>query len=91
MNTVEIFQNLAYPIAVSAILFLSLVSFAKNFLKEMRERDKNNEQMRSEYINYLQKCNSELTCSIKENTEALNRFSKILEIINFKLTEDGTN
>lgn len=88
---IDVFQNLAYPIAVSAILFFSIISFIKSFLKEIRERDRNNEQLRNEYISYLQKCNSELASSIKENTEALNRFSKILEIINYKLENDGTD
>lgn len=89
MDTIAIFQNLAYPIAVSVVLFLSIAYFGKHLLKEMQEREKGNEQLRADYIEYLQKCNTELTQALKDNTAALARFSKILEIIEHKLYSNG--
>ena len=35
-ETVSIFQNLAYPVAVSVILFLCAIWFGRKMLEEMR-------------------------------------------------------
>lgn len=76
---VSIFQNLAYPVAVSAILFLIGGYFGKKILAEMHEREVANAKLRDQYIDYLQKANADLTSAVRENATAFNNFSKTLE------------
>lgn len=78
-EAVSIFQNLAYPVAVSVILFLAVGYFGKKILLEMHERETSNTKLRDQYIDYLQKANSELTSAVRENATAFNNFSKTLE------------
>ncbi len=96
---VNVFQSLAYPVAVSAILFFAIWCFGKQMLADIRERDKQAVTTNEKYIAYLQMSNVELTAALKENAtaskenamalketaQALNRFSLILERIEDKL------
>jgi hypothetical protein len=76
---VSIFQNLAYPVAVSVILFLIGGYFGKKILAQMHEREVANAKLRDQYIDYLQKANTDLTSAVRENATAFNNFSKTLE------------
>ena len=89
----EVFQSLAYPVAVSVILFAAMGFFAKRMLEDMRKRDEENIKLRDQYVAFLQMSNVELTGALKENATAskenaealkqnamaLNRFSASLE------------
>jgi hypothetical protein len=78
MDFINIFQSLAYPVAVSVILFIAGGYFAKRILAQMHERETENNKLRDQYIEYLQKSNAELTGAIRENATAFNRFSETL-------------
>ena len=78
-TTFNIFQNLAFPIAVSAVLFVGGFYFAKKMLQEMHEREQSNLKLRDQYIAYLQMANTELIGAIKENSTAFNNFSQTLD------------
>jgi sensor domain CHASE-containing protein len=85
VDAVGIFQNLAYPVAVSVILFLAVFFIVKKMLAEMQLREEANTKLRDKYIEYLQKSNAELVSAINENSKAFNRFSQVLEKIERKL------
>lgn len=86
-TTVSIFQNLAYPVAVSVVLFLCVIWFGRKLLDEMKIREKNNAVLTTQYIEHLQNANSALVKALSDNTDALARFSRILEVIEHKLIE----
>ncbi len=87
-ETVSIFQNLAYPIAVSVVLFLSLAWFGRRMLDEVREEKKMHNDLQTKIFDYLQKANAELTKAISDNADALVRFSKTLEILEHNIKDD---
>lgn len=90
---VEVFQSLAYPVAVSVILFMAMGYFAKRMLDDIHKRDEENIKLRDQYVAFLQMSNVELTGALKENasaaqnnaealkevSSALNKFSSALE------------
>ena len=82
---VSIFQSLAYPVAVSVILFIAIGYFAKKMLEYIKKHEEENNKLRDQYIAYLQKANAELIGVVKENTVAFNSFSIVLEKIEKKL------
>lgn len=84
-SAVEIFQNLAYPVAVSVILFVAMGWFGKKALEIVRKNNEENVKLRDKYIEYLQFANTELVGAIKENSTAFNRFSEVLEKLEKKL------
>lgn len=86
-TTISIFQNLAYPVAVSVVLFLCVIWFGRKLLDEMKIREKNNAVLTTQYIEHLQNANSALVKALGDNTDALARFSRILEVIEHKLME----
>lgn len=95
---IHIFESLAYPVAVSVVLFLAIGSFAKKMLADVHTREESSQKLRDQYIAYLQMANVELTGAIKENatafremSSALNRFSTVLARIEQRLdaTSDG--
>jgi len=90
-ETVSVFQNLAYPVAVSVILFIAFGIFARKIMNEMHEREEANNKLRDQYIDYLQKSNAELTSAIRENATAFNRFSETLADFRSVLRELSNN
>lgn len=88
-ETISIFQNLAYPVAVSVILFLCIIWFGRRMLDEIKAKEQKNAQLISQYIEHLQTANGALVKALTDNTDALTRFSRLLEIIEHKLTSNG--
>lgn len=85
MNEItSIFESLAFPVAVCVILFCILFFFVKKALGMLTEILKGNEERQKEYVDYLKSSNAELVSVVKKNTEAIVKFSFILE----KITED---
>ena len=78
MDTLEIFQNLGFPIAVCAVLFMVLSFFIKKSIELIHEYHNESIEERKSHITHLQTINSELAKIIQDNTTALNKFSGIL-------------
>lgn len=78
MDVVNIFQNLAFPVAVCCVLFAVLIYFFKKIIEIIREAIKQVTAERQEHLEHLKTVNVELTKVIQENTAAFNRFSTIL-------------
>ena len=85
MDVVNIFQNLAFPVAVCVVLFCVLIYFFKKIIEIIRESIKQVTAERREHLEHLKTVNVELTKVIQENTSAFNRFSSILN----KLIKEG--
>lgn len=79
MEYYEIFQNLAFPVAVCCILFGIVIFFAKKIIVAVTSLIEQSNQERQNYIDYLQKSNAELATTIKDNTEAFKHFSLLLQ------------
>lgn len=79
MQTVEIFQNLAFPIAVCCILFISMGFFLKYIAGVITKRLEVSEEERKENTKYLMEANSKLIATVDKNTEAILKFSYLLE------------
>lgn len=89
MNYIDIFQNLAFPVAVCCILFGIMVYFGKKCISIVTNIMKQSELERQTYTDYLQRSNAELVSTIKENTQAFRRFSKVLcQISKVDFTDD---
>ena len=86
VDTVAVFQNLAYPIAVSVVLFMCLAWFGRRMLDEVREEKKRHTDLQQKIFDYLQKANAELSKAIADNADALVRFSKVLEFMEHNKT-----
>ena len=78
MDYIDIFQNLAFPVAVCCVLFGIMVYFGKKSIGIITDMMKRSETERQAYTDYLQRSNAELVSTIKENTQAFRRFSKVL-------------
>ena len=78
MDVVNIFQNLAFPVAVCCVLFAVLIYFFKKIIEIIREAIMQVTAERKEHLEHLKSVNVELTKVIQENTAAFNRFSSIL-------------
>ena len=83
---INIFQTLAFPVAINVVLFLFIWWFGKRTLEENKQRYEQLEQRGNEYIKFLQTANIEQTATaketaaaLKENAQALNRFSMVME------------
>lgn len=63
----NIFQQLAFPVAVSVVLFVVVFYLIKE-----------NKQQQKEFIQNLQQTNKDLVSVISENTKAINRFSTLI-------------
>jgi len=70
MDYIDIFQNLAFPIAVCCVLFGIMVYFGKKCIGIITDMMKRSETERQAYTDYLQRSNAELVSTIKENTRA---------------------
>lgn len=95
VDFVTIFQSLAYPVAVSVLLFIAIGYFSKKMLEDMRQREAENIKLRDKFIEYLQVSHTNLAnvinenamaykenaAAFKETSKAINRFSLILEEI----------
>lgn len=80
----SIFESLAFPVAVCVILFVILFFFIKKALGMLTEILKGNEQKQAEYVDYLKTSNAKLVSVVEKNTEAILKFSYVLE----KLTKE---
>jgi hypothetical protein len=92
LDFINIFQSLAYPVAVSAVLFYVLWRIGKQTIESINHREQEYTKIQQQHIAYMQAQNLELMGAIKENTltfreliSALNRFSKVLENLERKL------
>ena len=92
IDFINIFQSLAYPVAVSAVLFYVLWRIGKQTIESINHREQEYTKIQQQHIAYMQAQNVELMGAIKENTltfreliSALNRFSKVLENLERKL------
>ena len=92
LDFINIFQSLAYPVAVSAVLFYVLWRIGKQTIENINQREQEYTKIQQQHIAYMQAQNLELMGAIKENTltfreliSALNRFSKVLENLERKL------
>lgn len=80
----SIFEQLAFPVAVCVILFVILFFFIKKALGMLTEILKGNELKQAEYVDYLKTSNAKLVSVVEKNTEAILKFSYVLE----KLTKE---
>ena len=92
IDFINIFQTLAYPVAVSAVLFYVLWRIGKQTIESINHREQEYTKIQQQHIAYMQAQNVELMGAIKENAltfreliSALNRFSKVLENLERKL------
>jgi len=102
---INVFQSLAYPVAVSALLFAAIGYFSKKLLEDMKQRELENFKLRDKFIEYLQETQRKLTTVINENATAskenavafketsiaINKFSVILEKIEKKIENNCKN
>lgn len=94
---INIFQSLAYPVAVSVLLFAAIGYFSKKLLEDMKQREVENIKLRDKFIEYLQDNQKQLTTVINENAAAfketsmaINKFSIILEKIEKKMDNNNS-
>mgnify|MGYP003296233404 CR=1 FL=1 len=73
-----IFQQLAFPVAVSVVLFVFVFYLMKAQKKQQEEYIKNLQEQQNEYIQSLKQTNSNLVAIISDNTKAFNRFSTLM-------------
>lgn len=85
-ETVGIFQNLAYPIAVSVVLFVCIAWFGRKMLDIFKTRESDNNKLVTKYLEHLETANTTLSKALSDNADALLKFSKVLEVIEHKLT-----
>lgn len=85
-ETIGIFQNLAYPIAVSVVLFVGLAWFGRKMLDIFKTRESDSNKLVAKYLEHLETANTTLAKALNDNADALLRFSKVLELIERKLT-----
>lgn len=92
-DILNIFQSLAFPVAINVVLFIFIWRFGKKLLDENKLRYDQMEKRSNDFVVYLQTANIEQTAAIKEsaaaakenaaalkeNAQALNRFSLMLE------------
>ena len=64
MDFLNIFQNLAFPIAVYCILFGIMVCFGKKCIGIINDMMKRSETDRQAYTDYLQRSNAELVSTM---------------------------
>jgi len=90
---INIFQNLAFPVAINVVLFIFIWWFGKKILEDNRQRYEQMSKRSDEYIKFLQLAHVEQTgairesataakenaAALKENAQSLNRFSVVLE------------
>lgn len=67
---VGIFQHLAYPVAVSVVLFFAFGWVSKKVLEDGKKRDEELIKLRDHFIGYLQQEHIELSGAILENAAA---------------------
>lgn len=79
MNILDIFQQLAYPVAVSVFLFAILAYFTKRALAMFNNMIKESEAKQREYVEYLKECNAKLVSVIEDNTAIFKKFSFLIE------------
>lgn len=80
-DIVNVFQNFAYPTAISIILIVSIAYIFKRELKQNEESDKAINQANQNFISYLQAQNERLTNIIQNNTIAYNKLVDVLDDI----------
>lgn len=68
----NVFQNVAFPVAVCCILFYVLFIVIKNEIKQNNDTFKNVQDVYDKHLDYLQMQNGKLTSIIAECTKALN-------------------
>lgn len=92
LDFINIFQSLAYPVAVSAVLFWAIWKIGRQTVENINKREVEYAKVQQQHIAYMQAQNLELMGAIKENSQtfrelisALNRFSKVLENLEKKL------
>lgn len=75
----DIFERLAFPVAVSVTLFAILIFFVKRALGMISTILKENEEKSKEYIEHLKSSNARLVSVVEENTDIIKKFSYLLE------------
>ncbi|MCR4559716.1 MAG: hypothetical protein K5685_06520 [Bacteroidales bacterium] len=85
---VSVFQSFGFPTALSVVLLTAFGWLGKKMLNNMKENNEESKRLRDQYIQYLQQNHIDLTAAVmesatamKENAQALNRFSMVLEKI----------
>ena len=78
-NLLDIFERLAFPVAVSVTLFAILIYFVKRALAMISTILKDNETRQKEYIDHLKTSNAKLVAVVEDNTEIIKKFSYLLE------------
>lgn len=93
LDFLNIFQSVAFPVAINVILFYFIWKFGKRIMDDNKTRYEQLEKRSNEYVQFLQTAHVEQTAAIresaeaakenatalKENAAALNRFSVVLE------------
>lgn len=78
-DMLEIFNQLAFPIAVCVVLFGILMYFVKHALKLLSDMLKANAETQKEHIAYLKESNARLVSVVEDNTKTIQKFSYVLE------------
>jgi hypothetical protein len=85
-DILNIFQSLAFPVAINVVLFVFIWWFGRRIMDDNKQRYEQLEKRSNEYIQFLQTAHIEQTAAakenaaaLKENAQALNRFSVVLE------------
>lgn len=85
----NIFQNLAFPVAVCIVLFYVCFLTIKKENTQNEEFIKQALKTQEQHTNYLQNQNARLATIIKENTKAFNMLCTLLEYFKIKEKTEG--
>lgn len=91
MDFVNIFQSLAFPVAVCVVLFIAFGYFAKKIMVNMEKREDQSIKLRDQFIASLQQSNATLTEAVTKNAAAFDRLSEVLEKIEKKIKKEFSN
>ena len=91
MNFVDIFQSLAFPVAVCVVLFVAFGYFAKKIMANMEKREEQGIKLRDQFIASLQQSNATLTEAVTKNAAAFDRLTDVLEKIERKIKKEVSN
>lgn len=81
MDFLNLFENIAFPVAVSVLLFWFLYQIVKKEIKQNDTAMQIISEANKKHIEYLENQNEKLSKIIAENTTAFNSLIDILKFI----------
>jgi len=78
MNFLEIFEKLAFPVAVSVSLMAILVYILNRSIHFLRQHIEKNEEQQTKFIEYLQHSNIQLRTIIEQQNEIIKNNTSVM-------------